>query len=160
MKHSFACNHDDGGVSEPSRRGVVLAFTLVTMTVLLGFAAMTIDVGMMYSIRAELQRTADAAALAAVQDLREADPSTTELARRTVSEYVAHNPILNAQQALFDPHKSVVFGRALVNEAESRVDFTPGVTPPNAVRVPGCGSAAAHRRRYPRNAACAQLRTG
>jgi Flp pilus assembly protein TadG len=130
------------------------------MTVLLGFAAMTIDVGMMYSIRAELQRTADAAALAAVQDLREADPSTTELARRTVSEYVAHNPILNAQQALFDPHKSVVFGRALVNEAESRVDFTPGVTPPNAVRVPGCGSAAAHRRRYPRNAACAQLRTG
>ena len=34
------------------------------MGVLLGFGALTIDVGVMYNVRADLQRSADAAALA------------------------------------------------------------------------------------------------
>lgn len=50
------------GYEDTSRRpGVVMVFTLTLATVLVGFAALTIDVGMMYGIKAELQRTADAA---------------------------------------------------------------------------------------------------
>ncbi len=121
---------------DTSRRpGVVMVFTLTLATVLVGFAALTIDVGMMYGIKAELQRTADAAALAGVQDLRDADPSTVEVARHTVREYVARNTLLNDQRALFDPEHSAVFGRATLDELERRVDFAPGAAPPNAVRV-------------------------
>ncbi|MGQ1796396.1 pilus assembly protein TadG-related protein [Kocuria oceani] len=43
-------------------------FTAVALVVLLGFAALAIDVGMLYQERAELQSGADAAALAIAQD--------------------------------------------------------------------------------------------
>jgi hypothetical protein len=46
------------------RRGVVAIQVGVMMVVLIGFAAMTVDVGTLYNTRADLQRTADAAALA------------------------------------------------------------------------------------------------
>jgi len=51
------------------RRGHALTFVAVTVIPLLGFAALAIDGGMLYSVRAELQRTADAAALAGAQAL-------------------------------------------------------------------------------------------
>ena len=38
------------------------------LTVLLGFAALTVDVGAMYNARAQLQRSADSAALAAMSN--------------------------------------------------------------------------------------------
>ena len=135
MNRHFVCHQAGGRDSSCSRRGVVLVFTVVLATVLFGFAALTIDVGMMYSIKAELQRTADVATLAAVQDLRDADPSTVELARQTVSEYVVRNPILNAQPVLFEPDRSVIFGRATVDEVAGSVAFAPGATSPNAVQV-------------------------
>ncbi len=46
------------------RRGVVAVLVLVTLTLMLGFAALTVDVGMMYNVRADLQGAADAAAIA------------------------------------------------------------------------------------------------
>ena len=46
------------------RRGVVAIQVGVMMVVLIGFAAMTVDVGTLYNTRGDLQRTADAAALA------------------------------------------------------------------------------------------------
>ncbi|MCH8964005.1 MAG: hypothetical protein IIB58_03510 [Planctomycetes bacterium] len=46
------------------RRGTVVVFTAVSFTILIGFAALSIDVGYMYSVQAQLQRNADAAALA------------------------------------------------------------------------------------------------
>lgn len=48
----------------PARHGAVAVFTLVMMVVLIGFAALTVDVGAMYNTRADLQNAADAAALA------------------------------------------------------------------------------------------------
>lgn len=47
-----------------ARRGVSVVFTVVGLSVLLGFAALAIDVGYAYSVRSQLQRNADAAALA------------------------------------------------------------------------------------------------
>jgi hypothetical protein len=47
------------------RRALVAVQVLVMLTVLLGFAALTVDIGTLYRARAELQVAADAAALAA-----------------------------------------------------------------------------------------------
>lgn len=46
------------------RRGLVAVNVLVMLVTLLGFTALTIDTGAMYNTRADLQRTADACALA------------------------------------------------------------------------------------------------
>lgn len=51
-----------------SERGTVSVITAASLVVLLGFAALAIDVGMLYQKRAELQSGADAAALAIAQD--------------------------------------------------------------------------------------------
>ena len=52
--------------TEHKRRAVVVVQVVVLLGVLIGAAALTIDVGGMFAARADLQRTADAAALAAV----------------------------------------------------------------------------------------------
>ena len=58
--------HARGG---QERRGAVVVLLAVASTVIFGFAALTIDIGSMYIVRTELQRTADAAALAAARHL-------------------------------------------------------------------------------------------
>ena len=45
-------------------RAVVAVQVMVLLVVMLGFAALTVDVGMMYNTRADLQRAADASAMA------------------------------------------------------------------------------------------------
>ncbi len=50
--------------SQERRRGASLILVLVTLPVMLGMAALAVDVGAMYNTRTDLQRTADAAALA------------------------------------------------------------------------------------------------
>jgi Flp pilus assembly protein TadG len=52
-------------------RGAVAVITALSLVVLLGFAAIAIDVGLLYQERAELQSGADAAALAVAQDCAE-----------------------------------------------------------------------------------------
>lgn len=47
------------------RRGLTIVWTVVSLTTMAGFAALAVDVGFMYSVQAELQRSADATALAA-----------------------------------------------------------------------------------------------
>jgi hypothetical protein len=48
----------------PRRRGAAAIFAMIMMVVLIGFAALTVDVGVLYNTRADLQNAADAAALA------------------------------------------------------------------------------------------------
>src|SRR3970282_1738548 len=51
-------------------RGQTLVLAVLAMAVLLGFTAMAIDVGLAFQERRNAQNGADAAALAAAQDLR------------------------------------------------------------------------------------------
>ncbi len=53
-------------ISRPScrRRGVVAVIVIMMLAVLMGFAALTIDVGTMYNVKSDLQHAADAAAIA------------------------------------------------------------------------------------------------
>ena len=43
------------------RRGNILALTAILMIVLIAFVALAVDVGYLYTVRNELQRSADAA---------------------------------------------------------------------------------------------------
>lgn len=47
-----------------SRRAAVAAYVLIGLTAIMGFAALAVDVSMLYSAKAELQRAADASSLA------------------------------------------------------------------------------------------------
>lgn len=55
-------------ISNRSRRGAVTVLAAIFTIVMLGMVAFSVDVGYVLSVREELQRTADAAALAAVWD--------------------------------------------------------------------------------------------
>lgn len=70
-----------------NQRGSVTVMTVAALTVLLGFAALVIDVGFLYVNRAELVNMADAAALAGLQDL----PGDTARAEASSREYAAQN---------------------------------------------------------------------
>ena len=66
-------------------RGLALAFVALSMTALLTFAALAIDVGYWYTVANKVQKAADAAALAAapdMPDLTAATTTATDIARR------------------------------------------------------------------------------
>ncbi len=90
--------------SEPvRRRGATCVFVASLLVVMVGMAALSIDVGMLYHTRSELQRTADAAALAAAWSLLDDDrlagaPDLSQeiaAARQEAAHYAAANPVLN-----------------------------------------------------------------
>ena len=65
-----------------NQRGSVAVMTVAALAILLGFAALVIDIGFLYVNRAELVNMVDAAALAGVQDLPDdmAQAETSSLA--------------------------------------------------------------------------------
>ena len=62
MRHNSPCG-------KHRRRGSIAVLTAVMMTFLVGMVAFAVDYGYLVKVRTDLQRAADAAALAAVQDL-------------------------------------------------------------------------------------------
>ncbi len=116
------------------RRGTVIVFTAVMLVVLCGFAAMTLDVGYMYNVRADLQRTADAAALAAASRLAEHDAADpVARAREAAVEYVKKNPSLGADLTV--DNDDVTFGLANYDADTNTFNFEETEVLPDAVRV-------------------------
>lgn len=68
-------------------RGSALVIVALAMVVLMGFAALVIDVGLLYVERARLMDTADASALAGAQDIYLSPEKAEEMAE----EYVIKN---------------------------------------------------------------------
>ncbi len=117
------------------RRGAVAAQVAVSLTVMLGFTALSVDVGAMYNAKAELQRTADASALAAASMLGEyAEGDPLEAARQAASKYAASNTLFG-QPIVLDPQVDVVFGRANYDAVANQYAFTPTTNAPDAVQV-------------------------
>jgi hypothetical protein len=75
------------------RRGSIVVLVAVLMVVLLGFGAFAVDVSQMQAYKSELRRTADAAALAATQELLTNPPGASARA----AAYVAANPVMGSQ---------------------------------------------------------------
>src|SRR6476659_5702752 len=89
------------------RKGNIVALTAVLMIVMIGFVAMAVDIGYLYTVRNELQRSADAAAIAATWELIDKNgqaannPTTlTNNARNKAVQFAALNKIGNAAPAL------------------------------------------------------------
>ncbi len=117
----------------PRRRGITAVLVVVSIPLLLGMAALTIDVGRLTNTKVELQNTADAAALAASQDLGSLDPFIArDTAEDTAVQFIGLNPVWN-QQPVSD--YQIVFGRAELDPVTGGVGFVPNVFPANAVDV-------------------------
>ena len=85
-----------GTIRRRTRReeGQVIVIMVLFLTVLCGFAGMTIDIGRIYVAQRQLQEAVDAAALAAAQDL-----PTTATANSDVTAYSAYAGQKNAHTA-------------------------------------------------------------
>lgn len=85
------------------RRGFVLFMTALLMIVMLAFVAFAVDVGYLYTMRSQMQRSADAAAVAACWDLidQQAGGQPTNMnaaianARGHAGQFAALNPVGN-----------------------------------------------------------------
>ncbi len=120
----------------PRRRAAVAALVAIMLPVLVGFTVLTVDVGTMYNARSDMQRAADAAALAAASEFAYAadgeDP--TVAATAAAADFVSRNPVLG-QTMYLNTDKDLVFGRAYYDAVGNTYSFVPGDTPTNAVRV-------------------------
>jgi hypothetical protein len=72
-------------------RGAVAIITAISLVVLLLFAALAIDVGLMYEERAQLQSSADAAALAVAQDCAAGSPCLPAAMLTRAHQYAVAN---------------------------------------------------------------------
>src|SRR5688572_15335679 len=125
-----------------SRRGNVLVMTALLMTTLIALLAFAIDLGYVYAVRSELQRSADAAAIAAAWDLidKEGDPGTgtisglTSTASSTASQYAGLNHVANGAPALGSGDITVGYMANPSNPSDPLIS-TPTGQMPNAVKV-------------------------
>ncbi len=123
------------------RRGTVAVLTAVMLVILLAMCAFAIDVGYLLLAKSELQRSADAAALAAAwelvdqNELTNASPISTLVAnaRSTASQFGALNPVLKHSPEI--PDANIVVGHlADFTDPTLSID-TSGINFPNIVQV-------------------------
>ncbi len=121
-----------------TRRATAAVQVLVFMTTLIGVGALVIDVGMLYNTKAELQKSADAAALAAATELGNAGAAddVRSSAFQKAQEFAQGNKVLN-DGILLAEGSDVVFGRAFINPQTGKYQFEADAAEefPNAVRV-------------------------
>jgi len=116
------------------RRGIAVVYVAISMTVVMGMAALSVDIGMLYNAQAELQRAADSAALAAAAELvAEGGASPEQLARDAADEFARLNTIL--RESVGDGGAQIEFGRAVYNAGNGRFEFDPTGEVSDAVRV-------------------------
>ncbi len=141
---SYTCTRGD----RHRRRAVVAVQVGIVMVVLLGFAALTVDLGALYNTRADLQRTADAGALAGasayVTDemmqirMETGDASTlayvTGLAATRVNEFAALNPTLGLSTSAV-ASGDIMTGWINLNSASDIIHTNPQPVDFNAVQV-------------------------
>lgn len=72
-------------MNQESERGAVAVIVAILLIVLLGFAAIAVDVGMLYAERAQLRNGADAAALGIAQSCADESSDTNEMCSEEVS---------------------------------------------------------------------------
>lgn len=117
--------------SQRSRRGAVSVFLAIFAVVIISFAALAVDIGTLYSAQAELQRSADAAALAAASALSSGGLDATgsiDLADQTARL----NGVMQVHAGV--TASDVEMGRAAVG-SDGRMTFEPAGGAFDAVRV-------------------------
>ena len=132
--------HDSGFSCR--RSGNIIVLSAFLMVVMLAFIAFACDVGYLCVIRTELQRAADAAALAAAWELADEDgpgdtPTSTEVeqrARDVAAEYAALNLVGNKACELAEDDVEIGYIADLSDPASPLVPYDSEHLP-NAIRV-------------------------
>lgn len=114
------------------KRGAVLVWTACSLTALVGITALSVDVGYTYAVRGELQRTADAAAMAAASRLASAEGDLYQVTYDLASEYAGKNEAGGVAIQL--SAGDVELGRGIPTET-GMYTFESGGDPPDAVKV-------------------------
>lgn len=118
-----------------ARRAIAAVYVAVSMTVIMGMAAMAVDLSAMYSAKAELQRAADAAALAAAGQLgAEGVDDVQGAAIEVADQYARLNAVLRTSAGLAS-ESDVEFGKAVYDEDTGRFAFEPSGDAFDSVRV-------------------------
>lgn len=110
-------------------------YVAISMMVVFGMAALAIDIGTLYSAQSELQRSADAAALAAASQLvaEDAGDDPEQRARDEAETYANLNTVMNEGTVLMDA--DVEIGRAVYQAESGRFKFEVASSSQDAVRV-------------------------
>ncbi|MGE0481880.1 MAG: pilus assembly protein TadG-related protein [Phycisphaerae bacterium] len=121
-----------GAARRARRRGAVIVYVASSVFVVMGFAALAIDIGRLYVSRTELQATADAAALAAAERMLDQNRlrgvlelnAILSAARSEAVAVAARHRVLNVTPVL-DPTADVLLGHLTDprNPAE-QLDYT------------------------------------
>ena len=101
-----------------STRGAVLIHVGVAMIGLLGFCAMSIDYGILWTARRQAQNAADAAALAGAISLAFNDPADTNRAR-FAAESAGEANLVWGQAPIIDPATDVTIGTCPATSASA-----------------------------------------
>ena len=131
-----------------TRRGNVLILTALLLVFMVGIVAMAVDIGYLAVARCELQRTADAAAMAACWDLIDQGPLGTpvnltaeiQTARQTAVTYAGLNLVCNSPPVLNSsennsPDGDVVIGQLVDPSAPGQAMIFTNPNLYNAVQV-------------------------
>lgn len=125
-----------------ARRGNIIVLSAVLMIALMGMLAFAIDLGYLYNARTEMQRAADASAIAACWELidesavssRSNSAALTTNARNKANEFVGYNTITRQTAQLAKDDVAVGFVAEPQNPASPFLTLgSTGV--PNAVRI-------------------------
>jgi len=117
------------------RRAAVAILVAVLLPVLLGLAALTLDLGAMYNTQADLQNAADAGALAATETLgRERGSNAVQLAREAALAIVEKHRAMGRSLTI-DPAVDLVFGKVDYDAVLNAFSFTPTEFAPDGVQI-------------------------
>jgi len=119
------------------RRGItIVSVALVGFPIYLVAAALAVDFGKIFASQGDLQRAADAAALAAAGAMGGVDPVDQRIAigREVALQYAELNPV-SGEGVTIDSLVDVDFGRSTIDPDTNKYSFTPTMDDPNAVRV-------------------------
>lgn len=124
-----------------TRSGNIILLSAFVITMALGFAAFSIDVGYLAVTKGQLQSAVDAATLAAAMELNpNIDQSIVETnVKAAATEIAGLNPVGNHSGLLLDPTIDVELGRRDWDATNStfKFDFGPTAVPYNIVRITG-----------------------
>src|SRR5258706_4090653 len=121
MKETDSGQHDVSSFERfGSERGITLFMTAAGLVVLLGFVALAVDMGMLYTARADCQKIADAAALAGAKEAFFYTPTDPVATARTAA--------VSAARANYAPKDSndnrLQNANVVVNTTERTVQVT------------------------------------
>lgn len=123
----------------PRRRGSIVVLAAIVMVVILAFLAFSLDVGYMSMTRSHLQNYADAAAMAAAQELNpNADQAVVQAkARQAAYDVIAANSDASTANSFFDKQLDVQFGKQTWDPQSQKYSYQWGdtYTPYNIVKV-------------------------